>query len=67
MGISLDKLLSYKGNKYVFSRAAMKAIEKMGNIKDLEEYEKDDEKVVIKTLNYILNEKIKFQYNNENE
>ena len=63
MGVSLDKLLSYTGNKYILSKAAMKAIEKIGNIKDYQENK--DEKIVIETLNYILNEKIKFQYLNK--
>jgi len=56
--VSLNKLLSIKENKYVFSKAVMKAIEKIGNVKDyrLEE----NEKVVIKTLNLILEDKIKY-------
>ena len=58
MQVSLNKLLSIKENKYVFSKAVMKAIEKIGNVKDyrLEE----NEKVVIKTLNLILEDKIKY-------
>ncbi len=62
MGVALDKLLSYNENKYIFSKAAMKAIEKMSNVKD---YEEGEEKIVIKTLNLLLEGKIKFDYDAE--
>ncbi len=65
MGIALEKLLSYTGNKYIFSRAAMQAIEKIENMEDSQENEK--EKIVIKTLNYMLSDKIKFKYLHEKE
>jgi len=37
MIIPLDKLLAFSGNKYVFSKAAMKVVEKIANIKDYPE------------------------------
>ena len=58
MIIPLDKLLTYDGNKYIFSKAAMAVVEKIGNLK---EYPEDDKswKVVPNILNLTLNEKIK--------
>jgi hypothetical protein len=67
LGISLDKLLSYTGNKYIFSKATMKAIEKIDNVEDDQENENEKEKIVIRTLNYVLNDKIKFKYLNGKE
>ena len=58
MQVSLNKLLSIKENKYIFSKAVMKAIEKIGNVKDY--HLEENEKVVIKTLNLILDDKIKY-------
>jgi hypothetical protein len=58
--VSLDKLLSFNGNKYVFAKAAMKAIDKINNVKEYKEEE--NEKIVIKTLNLMLDDKIKFEY-----
>ena len=67
MAIGLDKLLSFEGNKYIFSKAAMEAIEKIGNLKEYHEDLNIDEKLVVKTLNYILDDKIKFKYTKEKE
>ncbi|MBN2402525.1 MAG: hypothetical protein JXN64_08995 [Spirochaetes bacterium] len=60
MQVSLDKLLSFNGNKYVFSKAAMKTIEKIANVKGYKEEE--NQKIVIKALNLMLEEKVKFEY-----
>jgi hypothetical protein len=58
--VSLDKLLSFNGNKYVFAKAAMKTIEKIANVKEYKEEE--NEKIVIKALNLVLDDKVKFEY-----
>ncbi len=60
MQVTLDKLLSFNGNKYIFAKAAMKAIDKIANVKDYKEEE--NEKVVIKALNLVLSDKVKFEY-----
>ena len=59
MIISLDKLINLKGNKYLVTRAANLAIDRLGNIKD---YPEDGRgwKVVPCVLSMVLNEKIKF-------
>ena len=59
MQLSLNKLLSYSGNKYIFAKASMKAIDKMVNIKEYQPEE--NEKVVLKALNLLLDDKIKFE------
>jgi hypothetical protein len=58
--VSLDKLLSFIGNKYVFAKAAMKTIDKIANVKEYKEEE--NEKIVIKALNLVLDDKVKFEY-----
>ncbi|OHD66821.1 MAG: hypothetical protein A2176_12160 [Spirochaetes bacterium RBG_13_51_14] len=66
MIIPLDKLLRYNENKYIFSRATMEAVEKIGNMKKFP----DDEtkwKVVPHILQLMLNDDIKFDYNPELE
>ncbi len=60
MQVSLDKLLSFNGNKYVFSKATMKTIEKIANVKEYKQEE--NEKIVIKALNLMLDDKVKFEY-----
>ena len=62
MSVVLEKLLSYNGNKYIFSKAAMEAIDKIGNLKEYREDMDTEGKIVVKTLNFILEEKVKFQY-----
>ena len=61
MIIPLDKLLTYNGNKYIFSKASMAAVEKIGNIRD---YPEDDRswKVVQNILKLTLDEDVKFIY-----
>ena len=60
MQLSLNKLLSYGGNKYIFALASMKAIDKMVNLKEYQPEE--NEKIVIKALNLLLDDEIKFEY-----
>ncbi len=66
MIIPLDKLLRYNTNKYIFTRATMEAIEKIGNIK---KFPTDDTKwkVVPHVLNLVLSEDVKFIYTKEPE
>ena len=59
MIIPLDKLLFDNTNKYVFTKAAMRAVDKVSNIRDYPE--KDTNwKVVPNVLKLILNEDVKF-------
>jgi len=62
MIIPLDKLFLLNDNKYIFTRAAMLTVEKIGNIQS---YPEDDKswKVVPNILNMILNGKVKYNYN----
>lgn len=64
MIIPLDKLLTYNGNKYIFTKATMATVERIGNIK---EYPEDDIswKVVPNILKLVLDETIKFHYENK--
>jgi len=57
--IPLDKLLTYNKNKYIFSRATMEAVEKIGNMRSFPE---DDSKwkVVPNILKLMLNNDVKF-------
>lgn len=59
MIISLDKLINLKGNKYLVTRAANLAIDRLGNIKDYPENGRGW-KVVPCVLGMVLDEKIKF-------
>jgi len=67
VGVSLEKLLSFSGNKYIFSKATMKAIEKISNLKNAEKEIPETDKIVIKVLNLMLEDKIKFVYNKPEE
>jgi len=59
MIIPLDKLLFYNDNKYIFTKAAMKAVDKVSNIRNYPE--KDTNwKVVPNVLKLILNEEVNF-------
>lgn len=64
MIIPLDKLLTYNKNKYIFSRASMEAVEKIGNMRSFPE---DDSKwkVVPNILKLMLNNDVKFIHNEE--
>jgi hypothetical protein len=62
--IPLDKLLRYNSNKYIFTRATMESVEKIGNIRKFP----DDEskwKVVPHVLRLVLQEDVKFIFNKE--
>lgn len=66
MIIPLDKLLRYNTNKYIFTRATMEAVEKIGNIK---KYPTDESKwkVVPNILRLVLSEDVKFVHHPELE
>lgn len=64
MIIPLDKLMRYSGNRYVFTKANMQAIDKIANIKDYPE-ENLNWKVVPNILEAVLDEKIRFSYDHE--
>ena len=66
MIIPLNKLLTFNGNKYIFTRASMVAVEKIGNMKD---YPEDDSKwkVVPNLLKLMLDDSIKFQHSYDNQ
>ncbi len=61
----LDKLLNFKENKYVLSKATMYAMEKVVNMKGYVEEKKD--KPVTKVLEMVLEKKIKYVLNKEPE
>jgi len=62
--IPLDKLLTYNKNKYIFSRASMEAVEKIGNMRTFPEDE-SKWKVVPNILKLMLNNDVKFIHNEE--
>jgi hypothetical protein len=64
--IPLDKLLTYNKNKYIFSRATMEAVEKIGNMKSFPEDE-TKWKVVPNILKLMLNNEVKFIHTEEPE
>jgi hypothetical protein len=61
MIIPLDKLMMYAQNKYVFTKASMKAVDRISNIKDFPE-ENLNWKVVPHILKVMLNGEVKFEY-----
>ena len=60
MIIPLDKLLTYRENKYIFTRAAMNSIDRIGNMNVYPENE-ESWKVVPNILKLMLDEKVQFQ------
>lgn len=60
MIIPLNKLLSFNGNKYIFTRAAMEAVDKLDYIMSDIEGE-DNWKTVPNILEIFLNGKLKYQ------
>jgi hypothetical protein len=58
--IPLDKLLTYENNKYVFSRACMEAVEKIGNIRQFPE-DSNKWKVVPNILKLVLNDNLHYR------
>jgi hypothetical protein len=59
--LPLDKLVGFKGNKYILARAVMIAVDKVGNIKG---YPEDDEKwkIVPNVLGMTLREELHYKY-----
>jgi len=57
--IPLDKLVKYSGNKYVFTRATMQAVDKIANIRNYPE-ENLNWKVVPNILKVMLDDGLKF-------
>jgi len=57
--IPLDKLIKYSGNKYIFTRATMQAVDKIANIRNYPE-ENLNWKVVPNILKAMLDEDVKF-------
>lgn len=55
----LDKLLSFKENKYVLSKAAMFAVDKVVNIKNYAADEKEG-KTVLNVLEMVLDKRINY-------
>lgn len=64
MIIPLDKLLKYNNNKYIFTRAIMESVEKIGNMKKFPEDE-SKWKVVPHILRMSLTGELKFEYQKE--
>ena len=58
MKIFLDKLLNFKGNKYILSKATMYALDKVVNMKGYVEEKKD--KTATKILELVLDKKINY-------
>jgi hypothetical protein len=59
--IPLDKLVSLRKNKYIFSRACMVVIDKTGNIKGYPETENGENwKIVPNILKMMLDEEINY-------
>ncbi len=60
MIIPLDKLLIYRENKYIFTRAAMNSVDRIGNMNIYPENE-ESWKVVPNILKLMLEERVQFQ------
>ncbi len=60
MIIPLDKLLTYRENKYVFTRAAINSVDRIGNMSVYPENE-ESWKVVPNILRLVLDDKIQFK------
>ncbi len=61
MIIPLDKLLMRNDNKYVFTKALMKAVDKLDNIKDYPE-ENRNWKVVPNIMRMFINGELKYKF-----
>ena len=66
MIIPLKKLIGFEGNRYIFSRAAMRVIDKIANI---EEYPEKDEswKTVPHILRIMLDDSLQYDIDESNE
>ena len=61
MIIPLDKLIAYDKNRYKLPCASMKAVDKLGNIREYPESEEDKNwKIVSNILDLVLNDKIQY-------
>jgi len=61
MIIPLDKLIAYDKNRYKLTCASMKAVDKLGNIREYPESEEDKNwKIVSNILDLVLNDKIQY-------
>lgn len=60
MIIPLDKLLTYRENKYIFTRAAMNSVDRIGNMNIYPENE-ESWKVVPNILKIMLEERVQFR------
>ena len=61
MILPLEKLMVYGGNKYYFTKAAMKAVDKVANIRQYPQYADQNLnwKVVSNVLRLMVNDEIK--------
>lgn len=66
MIIPLDKLVTYNENKYIFTKSAMRVIDKIGNVSG---YLEDDKswKVVPNVLKLFLNGDLKINFDDTNK
>ncbi len=64
MIIPLDSLLTYSNNRYILTKAMMKTVDKVANIRDYPE-SNTNWKVVPNIIKLMLNDKIKFVYDAE--
>lgn len=62
MIIALDKLLTFEGNRYILTKALMRAVDKVNNIKDYPEGNKNW-KVVPNIIRLMLDDKLKYEFN----
>ena len=60
MIIPLDKLIMFSGNKYVFTKASMLTIEKLGNISEYPDVTLENWKVVPNILKLMLEQKVNY-------
>jgi hypothetical protein len=59
--IPIDKLLRYNKNKYIFTRANMEAVERIGNMKKFP-VDESKWKVVPHVLRLMLDDDLKFEH-----
>lgn len=64
--IPLDKLVSLRRNKYIFSRACMVAVDKIGNIKGYPEGD-DSWRIVPNIMKLMLDEEVQYELDPKNE
>jgi hypothetical protein len=64
--IPLDKLIMYNENRYIFTRATMKAVDNIDNIEGYPE-PNPNWKVVPNVLKLVLDDTVKVEYKEEDE